>query len=47
MVPKKLLLMLLTILALAACDNSRELDQDQLDQLERDNRRILRQLGGG
>ena len=43
MVPNKLLLLLLAVFALAACEKPANFDQDQLD---RENRQILRQLGG-
>jgi len=39
---KKVLLMLLATFALAACESSKNIDQNQLD---RENQRILRQLG--
>lgn len=41
--PKKLMLLLLAVFALAACDTSANVDRDQLD---RQDRQLFRQLGG-
>ena len=41
--PKTIIALLLAAFALAACEPSDDID---LDKLERENREILRQLGG-
>jgi uncharacterized lipoprotein len=41
--PKKLVLLLLAIFALAACETAADFDQDELD---RQDSQLFRQLGG-
>jgi uncharacterized lipoprotein len=42
-VPTKLVILLLAVFALAACETSANVDQDELD---RQDRQLFRQLGG-
>ncbi|MDH3738456.1 MAG: hypothetical protein OER92_04625 [Alphaproteobacteria bacterium] len=42
--PKKVLVLLLAVFALAACETSADFDQEEFD---RQNRQIMRQLSGG
>ena len=41
--PKKLMLMLLAVFALAACDKTANLDEGEFDRQQRE---VFRQLGG-
>ena len=43
-VPKKVMLLLLAVFALAACETPADFDQEEFDRQER---QILRQLSGG
>ncbi len=42
--PNKLMMMMLAVFALVACDTFANVDQDELD---RQDRRVFRQLSGG